>query len=90
MLTRYVGPDEINNFLGERGAAELFQKLATTECHVCKRLFGEHSKEEFNEHALGVAGIEVLGVFPPTPHCLLHFRGHQCTDCAKLRRAENC
>jgi hypothetical protein len=22
--------------------------LAKNECHICKRLFGEHSQEEFN------------------------------------------
>jgi len=54
-MTRYAGPDELINFLGEKNYQTLFQNLAKTECHICKRLFGEHTQEEFNAHALGRA-----------------------------------
>ena len=74
--------DEVINHLGEAGYREVFQRLAKTECHVCKRLFGEHSPEEFKAHALGDVTIDV-DIAPATPHALLHFRGHTCTDCAK-------
>jgi hypothetical protein len=81
-MTRYTGPDELNNLLGERNHRELFQNLAKTECYICKRLFGEHSPQEFNAHALGDVEIS-LDIAPVTGHSLLHFRGHKCTDCAK-------
>jgi hypothetical protein len=84
-MTRYAGPDEIINFIGDKLARELYQNLAKNECHVCKRLFGEHSPEEFNAHALGDASIEV-SIAPATSHDLLHFRGHKCTDCAKCEK----
>ena len=40
-------------------ARELHQNLAKEECHICKRLFGEHSAEEFNAHALDDVTIEL-------------------------------
>lgn len=81
-MTRFEGPDEISNFLGERGYREFAQMLAQTECHICKRLYGEHSPEEFKTHSLSDATID-MELAPVTPHCLLHFRGHKCTECAK-------
>jgi len=87
-MTRYAGPDELISFLGEKNYQGVFQQLAKTECHICKRLFGEHSQEEFNEHALGDAGIE-LSIAPATNHDLLHFRGHTCTDCEKCEECMN-
>jgi hypothetical protein len=46
-------------------ARELHQNLAKEECHICKRLFGEHSAEEFNAHALDDVTIEIdIGPWP--------------------------
>ena len=51
---------------------EVRQGLAARECHICKRLLGEHSNEEYNAHVLGDASMEIGGVFGPSPHDL-HF-----------------
>ena len=40
-------------------ARELHQNLAKEECHICKRLFGDHSLEEFKSHALDDVTIEL-------------------------------
>ena len=81
-MTRLEGRELIER-LGDNFARKLYQNLAKNECHVCKRLYGEHSQEEFNDHALIGAGIELDPgpVGPPTPHVFLHFRGHKCADC---------
>lgn len=64
-MTRITGPDVISH-LGDAAYRELFQKLAKTKCDICRRLFGEHSPEEFNAHALGDVTID-LDIAPVTP-----------------------
>jgi hypothetical protein len=87
-MIRLAGPDEVINHLGDAGYRELFQNLAKNECDICKRLFGEHSPEEFNAHALGDVEI-TCDIVPASPHVLLHFRGHECTDCEKCEECSN-
>ena len=84
-MTKIAGRDVISH-LGDAARRELFQNLAKTRCDLCQRLFGEHSPEEFNAHALGDVTVE-LDIAPVTPHVLLHARGHECTDC---ERCEEC
>jgi hypothetical protein len=40
-------------------APQLHQNLAKEECQICKRLFGEHSPEEFYAHALSDLTIDL-------------------------------
>jgi len=82
-MPKIAGP-ELVDFLREHGLlGKVRQDLAETECYICKLLFGEHSQEEFNAHALIGSGIEVNAgpIGPPTPHGFLHFLGHKCMDC---------
>lgn len=64
-MTRIAGPVVIRH-LGDAACRQLFQNLAKTKCDTCHRLFGEHSPEEFNAHALGDVSIDLdIATVPP-------------------------
>ena len=67
-------PAELNPKL----TRQLHQNLAKEECHICKRLFGEHSPEEFKAHALDDVTIELDIVEDPDKP-----RTGPCPNCEK-------